>query len=110
MKNKDVVELRKEFDKVIIKHFRPENPSAENPQGTMAILQKDGLFHVGVARCDHRDQFNRRRGRLIALGRAYQNYRLSDLLPKKGKATLAKTFNSKEEIDKLFVEPPLMGL
>ena len=42
---------------------------------TVAILKVDGKYYTGHAIVSHKDTFCRWKGRVIALGRAYKNYR-----------------------------------
>lgn len=92
MKHPDLNELRKQFDKVVLRHFtKPDNSEFGAFQegktwfGTRAALVKGDIVYVGLARCDMRDKFNRRLGRSIALGRAIRAMsRTNSLTARKG--------------------------
>lgn len=64
MKDANLVELKKQFDKVKLFHITKGN------KRSVAILVKGNAAFVGVAKCVDSDMFSRRRGRSIALGRA----------------------------------------
>lgn len=60
------------FDKQTLKHFvKPVNTF----RGTRAALVKGLDVYVGIAQCVDFDQFNRRKGRAIAQGRALQAWK-----------------------------------
>ena len=40
-----------------------------------AILKIDEKYYTGLAECSHKDNFNRKLGRVIALGRAWMAYK-----------------------------------
>lgn len=66
MKKSNLTKLKSQFDKVYLKHVRPDNQTGT----TIAILVKGSDAFVGVSRCHVGDQFNREIGRNISLGRA----------------------------------------
>jgi len=70
-------ELKKKFSRVIVKHLRQEKP-----EETCVVLIKDRAVYVGRSRCSKGDQFCKKRGRIIAIGRAWRMYELggADLL------------------------------
>lgn len=61
----NIDDLKAGFDLVKIKHF-----NSEHYKGTHVALVKDGKVFVGVAKCHVKDQFNRKLGLKISLGRA----------------------------------------
>lgn len=63
-------ELRNTFDKVVLKHHK----DSANPRTVAAIVDGNFVF-IGVAKCFETDQFNRRLGREIAVGRALRAHR-----------------------------------
>jgi hypothetical protein len=63
--------LKSQFDKVMLKHERGEGGKGGR---TTATLVKGGDCFGGTAFCFANDQFNRVRGRQIALGRALHAY------------------------------------
>jgi len=65
MKAPNIEELKEKYD-VIIKHLRRAKPEA-----TCAILIKDKKVYAGRAECSGKDQFSKKIGRDVALGRAY---------------------------------------
>jgi hypothetical protein len=62
-KTSSIDSLKKDFDKVLLKH------DVENRR-TVAVLVKGNNIHVGVAKIHQDDTLNRPKGRLISLGRA----------------------------------------
>ncbi len=90
MKNPDLKNLRKQFDRVMIAHFNPavkQSKSKTNLEffGTRAAIVKEGKVFVGISKLYRPDvkaivagrkpdQFNRRIGRQIAIGRALRAY------------------------------------
>lgn len=67
MKKTNLDSLKKQFDKVYLKHIRSEDFKTAT---TIGILVKDGTVFVGVSKCHEGDQFSREIGRNISLGRA----------------------------------------
>ena len=65
--------LKQEFDLVKIKHYNTPDYRA-----THVALVKGLNVYIGIARCVVEDPFNRRTGRLIALGRAYHEYEVAE--------------------------------
>lgn len=73
MKRADQAEvLKQHFDKVVLKHY-----TTGLYKGTKAALVKGNQVFLGTSLCVQEDQFNRRVGRLIALGRALHAYQVS---------------------------------
>lgn len=68
-----VESLRKLGWKVRVRHFRREASSEINPRGGKTIVEitlPDGRTICGSARCSRKENFNKRLGVQIALGRA----------------------------------------
>ena len=61
--------LKELFDgRVVLKHYKPTETESGYTLG--ALIYKDRVF-IGISRCHELDQFNRRLGREMALGRAF---------------------------------------
>lgn len=76
MRKTNLEELNKQFDRVALKHMVGEGK--KGPAGaTIAVLHKGDHRYVGISACSSKDQFNRRIGRKIALGRALHLFKLS---------------------------------
>ena len=58
------------FDKRVLKHF-----TTGEHRGSRAALVKGSNVYIGIAQCVSFDQFNRRKGREIAKGRALQAWK-----------------------------------
>jgi len=72
MKSKiDMKTLKSQFDKVLLKHEKGENNMGGRT--TVALVKGDDVFG-GVAMCFETDQFDRAKGRQIAIGRALHAY------------------------------------
>lgn len=67
MKNTNIETLKKQFDKVHLKHFRQPN---DQTGATIAILVKGDTAYVGASICHAGDQFSKEIGRNISFGRA----------------------------------------
>jgi hypothetical protein len=70
----NVEELRKSGYKVWVKHFRRGSLGGPNPRGGKTVVEvttPDGVTLVGVSRCSRKENFNKRLGVRIALGRAF---------------------------------------
>lgn len=65
MKKSNLDTLKKQFDKVYLKHIREDKSAI-----TVAILVKDNQGFVGASKCHEGDNFNREIGRNVSLGRA----------------------------------------
>lgn len=65
--NYTIENLKKQFDKVVIKHYK--NTHKYNGK-TVAVLWKGTERYVGISECGKDDQFSRKKGRMIALSRA----------------------------------------
>lgn len=65
--------LKENFDRYRIWYEKTDNQNLTG--NTIAVLEKNGKRYVGVSRLHNDDQFDRRRGRQIALGRALAAYR-----------------------------------
>lgn len=61
---------------MLIRYLRNENGQRK---AVIVAVQKDGEIRIGYARCCKRDQFNRKRGLDIAVGRA-EKYPIGRLL------------------------------
>ena len=61
----ELEKLRKEYDRVIITH---DNES--EVKTTSVLLVKHLKIHIGIARCNPGDTYNRKLGNAIAIGRA----------------------------------------
>ena len=69
----DVEYLRKSGYKVRVKHFRKMSPEGIRARGGKTLVEittPDGENLVGLARCSRNENFNKRLGVRIALGRA----------------------------------------
>lgn len=66
MKKTNLETLKKDFDRVCLKHICPTPQTGT----TIAILVKGKTAYVGVSRCREGDQFSKEIGRNISLGRA----------------------------------------
>lgn len=69
-----VEELRKSGYKVRVKHFRRENSDGIVSRGGKTVVEvtaPDGTTFVGMSRCSRKENFNKRLGVRIALGRAF---------------------------------------
>lgn len=60
--------LKKQFDRVLLKH--DNTPTKSSNGKTIAVLWKGDERFVGVSECSDKDQFSRKKGRLVALSRA----------------------------------------
>lgn len=65
--NKELTALKSKFDKVFVRHERTESGFGGR---TVVHLVKDEHVFIGYALCHNDDQFNRHKGRQIAIGRA----------------------------------------
>ena len=79
MKRANLDELKSVFDRVFIKHHTENNPPIM--PGTMkamtcVALVKGNKIYIGISACDFHDQFSRKKGSLIAIGRAMHEYEL----------------------------------
>ena len=75
----NVNDLKQGFDRVEIVHFNSETYKA-----THVALVKNDTVYVGTSKCHEDDQFNRRRGREIAVGRAMHAWKVdAGILPKR---------------------------
>lgn len=66
MRKANVQALKKQYDRVQIRHIRPDNRTG----ATVAILVSGEKAFVGYSLCHDNDQFDRKKGRNIAIGRA----------------------------------------
>lgn len=69
--NMSLENLKQQFDRVALKHIMEE----DTPR-TIAVLSKGNERFVGISYCHDNDQFNRRRGREIAINRALHQYKV----------------------------------
>jgi len=72
----EVERLRKSGFKVRVKHYRLMNPCGIKPRGGKTVVEittPEGESLVGMARCSRNENFNKRLGVRIALGRAFKN-------------------------------------
>ena len=69
--NTNIESLKEGFEQIKIKHF-----NSETYKGTHAALVKEGKVFLGIAKCNPKDQFNRRLGREISLGRALHAWKV----------------------------------
>lgn len=68
-----VEELRRSGYKIRVHHHRRKNDEGINARGGKTVVEvttPDGRTLIGVARCSRRENFNKRLGVRIALGRA----------------------------------------
>lgn len=71
-----VEELRKDGYKVRVKHFRRTNSEGINSRGGKTVVEvttPEGVTLVGISRCSRKENFNKRLGVRIALGRAFSS-------------------------------------
>lgn len=66
--------LRKIGYKVMVIH--------EDGVTTIFLTNLDGITAAGQSACHHGDQFNRKLGNKIALGRAIKNLTVGDIIPR----------------------------
>lgn len=69
----NVEELRKSGYKIRVHHHRKVNEGGINSRGGKTVVEvttPDGRTLVGVSRCSRKENFNKRLGVRIALGRA----------------------------------------
>jgi len=66
MRKANVMVLKEKFDRVQLRHIRPDNKTG----ATVAILVSGEKAFVGYSLCHDNDQFDRKKGRNIAIGRA----------------------------------------
>lgn len=74
----DVEKLRRAGVKVRVKHYRRVSSSGTNPRGGKTVVEvtlPDGTALVGESKCSRKENFNKRLGVRIALGRAMKIYR-----------------------------------
>ena len=94
-----------EFDKKVLKHH-----TKGEHRGTRAAPVKGNDLYIGIAQCVSFDQFNRRKGRQIAQGRALQAWKEDAGVAPKALRKHAGSFyfktsvNSPEEIDAALVK------
>jgi hypothetical protein len=69
--NVDLETLRVAYDVV---QLRYEKPTATTGGRAIAVLKKGSNCFVGISKCHSEDQFDRKKGRTIALGRALLAY------------------------------------
>lgn len=72
----DVERLRKSGFKVRVKHYRLMNLDGIKARGGKTVVEvttPEGETLVGMARCSRNENFNKRLGVRIALGRAFKN-------------------------------------
>jgi hypothetical protein len=73
----NVSDLKQGFDRVEIKHFNSKTYKA-----THVALVKNSTVYVGTSKCHGDDQFNRKLGREIAIGRAMHAWKVdAGILP-----------------------------
>jgi len=89
------MEDEKLYDREMIHHVKSNDLIGGSP-GTVCVLWKDDMRHIGIARCNLKDQFNRKIGRKIAHGRA-----LHALKEHEGLTKIRKPFN--DDVDCLYV-------
>jgi hypothetical protein len=93
------------FDKRVLKHF-----TEGEFRGTRAALVKGLDLYIGIAQCVSFDQFNRRKGRQIAKGRALQAWKEDvGVAPKalrkhSGSFYFKTSVNTPEEIDAALIK------
>lgn len=93
------------FDKRVLKHH-----TTGEHRGTRAALVKGNDLYIGIAQCVSFDQFNRRKGRQIAQGRALQAWKEDAGVASRGQRRHAGAFyfktsvNSPDEIDAALVK------
>ncbi len=68
----DLSTLKEQFDRVTLKHCI----NITEPK-TIAILAKGDYRFVGISYCHNNDQFNRKKGREIALSRALHRFQVN---------------------------------
>ena len=66
MKKSNLAKLKSQFDKVYLRHIRPNAQIGT----TIGVLVKGNDAFVGISKCHEGDQFNKEIGRNISLGRA----------------------------------------
>lgn len=72
----EVEKLRKSGFKVRVKHYRLMSPYGIKPRGGKTVVEvttPEGEGLTGMARCSRNENFNKRLGVRIALGRAFKD-------------------------------------
>lgn len=80
----DVERLRKDGYKVRVKHYRRVNSDGVISRGGKTLVEvttPEGLNLVGMSRCSRKENFNKRLGVRIALGRAFKNKGTQEVQP-----------------------------
>jgi hypothetical protein len=54
---------------------------------TTAILKIDGKYNIGYSICNELDQFSKKKGRVISLGRAFKMYENKKFISKENLST-----------------------
>ena len=75
MKTKSELKLLKDLEKVGGKIlYCTHNDRHDGRRGTNIYMTISDKVYLGCAECGHKDKFDRKIGRAIALGRAFKNY------------------------------------
>lgn len=80
----EVERLRKDGYKVRVKHYRLMNLDGIKARGGKTVVEvtaPDGTNFVGMSRCSRNENFNKRLGVRIALGRAFKNKGTQEVQP-----------------------------
>lgn len=75
--------LRKSGFKIKVYHHRKMNTEGINARGGKTVVEvttPDGNNFVGISRCSRKENFNKRLGVMIALGRAMKQHELKNNL------------------------------
>lgn len=98
--SKELEELKSTFDLVTVKHLR-----SNTYQGTHVALVKDGKVFIGISKCHRKDQFNKRLGLKIAIGRAMHSWKVdAGIEPSRMNTQEAIIADCQDKIDKAIEE------
>lgn len=97
LKTKEELRLMNILDSLKARYRITYNERHDGRNGAAVLLKIDNKFYYGMSYCSHLDQFDKKIGRVAALGRAYAAYLKKEDVPLD---KIAKTFRFKEDKDK----------
>jgi hypothetical protein len=74
-KTSEEIQLRNEIKKLNGKWKVTHKSVFDGRRQTVALIKINEKYYEGYAQCSHHDKFDRKLGRVIALGRAMKQYR-----------------------------------
>ena len=74
MKTKNEVKVLKVLEQLGGKFYCTHAGSLDGRRQTQVWLDIKGVIYTGTSECSHKDRFDKKFGRAIALGRAMKNY------------------------------------